>query len=56
MLIVSYVIIIFIFIIKQLLLPNLTNRSTLIRLSFPTLDANKCEYYPLHAGHIASRL
>lgn len=32
------------------------NRSTLIRLSFPTLDANNSEYYPLHAGHIASRL
>lgn len=26
------------------------NRSTLIRLSFHTLDANKSEYYPLRAG------
>ncbi len=26
------------------------NRSTLIRLSFPTLDANNSEYYPLRAG------
>jgi len=31
-----------------------SNRSTLIRLSFPTLDANNSEYYPLRAGHIAS--
>ncbi len=27
-----------------------SNRSTLIRLSFPTLDANNSEYYPLPAG------
>lgn len=26
------------------------NRSTLIRLSFPTLDDKKSEYYPLPAG------
>ncbi len=32
-----------------------TNRSTLIQMSFPTLDDNKSEYYPLRAGHIASR-
>ena len=33
------------------------NRSTLIRLSFPTLDDKKSEYYPLPAGlHCQSTL
>ncbi len=33
------------------------NRSTLIRLSFPTLDDKKSEYYPLSAGlHCQSTL